>query len=111
MKFLKYPSTSGLALELSATKGAAETLVGGTVKEADREKANRTATLATANTQTAAATSERPGTVVKPKKTLSVAEECSVDAPAEMAVAAEIAAAAAAAGRSCSTVEPVVIVQ
>lgn len=110
MKFLKYPSTSGLPLEVSATKGAAETLVDGTVKAEDREIANRTATLATANTQTEVAMREKQETVVKQRRSLSVAEECSVDAAAEAAEEAEMVAAAAA-HRSCSTAELVVIAQ
>lgn len=109
-KFLKYPSTLGLPLEVSATKGAAETLVDGTVKAEDRETANRTATLATANTQTAAAMMEKPEKVVKQRKMLSVEEECSVDAAAEAAETAEMEAAAAA-HQSCSTAEQVVIAQ
>lgn len=109
MKFLKYPSTLGLPLEVSATEGAAETLVDGTGKAEDRETVNRKATLAKANNQTAAAMTEKPEKVVK-QRTLLVAEECSVDAAGE---AAEVAGmeAAAAAYQSCSTAEPVVIVQ
>lgn len=110
MKFLKCPSTLGLPLEVSATEGAAETLADGMVKAEDRETANRTATLATANTQTAAAMTEKSETVVKQRRTLLVAEECSVDAAGEAAEVAEMEAAAAA-YQSCSTAEPVVIVQ
>lgn len=110
MKFLKYPSTLGLPLEVSATEGAAETLVDGTVKAEDREIANRTATLATANTQTAAVKTEKPKMVVKQRKTTSVAEECSVDAAGEAAEEAEMAAAAAA-HQSCSIAELMVIAQ
>lgn len=95
MKFLKYPSILGLAQEVSATEGAAETLGDRTVKAADWETANRTAILATANTQTAAAMTEKPEMVVKRKKTRSAAEECSVAAAAET-TEAEMAAAAAA---------------
>lgn len=96
MKLLKCPSTSGLALELSATEGAAETLIDRTAKAANRERASRKVILATANIQTAAGIGEKPETVVEQKKTLSVVEECSVDAAEEMAEEAEIVAAAAA---------------
>lgn len=110
MKFLKYPSTWGLPLEVSATKGAAETLVDGTVKAEDRETASRTAILVTANTQMAVAMREKLETVAKQRRSLLEAEECSVDAAAEASEEAEMVVAAAA-YQSCSTAEQVVIAQ
>lgn len=95
---------------MSATEAAAETLVDRTVKAADWETASRTGTLATANIQTAAVMRGKPEMEAKHRKTLSVAEECSVDAAGEAAEEAEMVVAAAA-HQSCSTAEPAVIIQ